>query len=98
MIESGGITWSFGNEFYPLRGAIEAIREATELVGIGKLMRGSDYLRTIAVITYKMSYDFMVESPELPEAEETLSLGGNVRKFYGSAELPELLYIKNMSE
>ena len=63
-----------------------------------KLMWGSDYPRTITAITYKMSYDFVVKSPELSEAEKTLFLGGNARKFYGFAELPELPYIKNMSE
>ena len=98
MIESGGITWLFNDEFYPFKGAIKAIREAAELVGMEKLMWGSDYPRTITAITYKMSYDFVVKSPELSEAEKTLFLGGNARKFYGFAELPELPYIKNMSE
>lgn len=97
-IESGGITWLFNDEFYPFKGAIKAIREAAELVGMEKLMWGSDYPRTITAITYKMSYDFVVKSPELSEAEKTLFLGGNARKFYGFAELPELPYIKNMSE
>ena len=86
------------DEFYPFKGAIKAIREAAELVGMEKLMWGSDYPRTITAITYKMSYDFVVKSPELSEAEKTLFLGGNARKFYGFAELPELPYIKNMSE
>jgi amidohydrolase family protein len=45
-----------------------------------------------------MSYDFVVKSLELSEVEKTLFLGGNARKFYGFAELPELPYIKNMSE
>ena len=98
MIESGGITWLFNDEFYPFKGAIKAIREAAELVGMEKLMWGSDYPRTITAITYKMSYDFVVKSPELSEVEKTLFLGGNARKFYGFAELPELPYIKNMSE
>ena len=43
MIESGGITWLFNDEFYPFKGAIKAIREAAELVGMEKLMWGSDY-------------------------------------------------------
>ena len=55
-------------------------------------------VRTITAITYKMSYDFVVKSLELSEVEKTLFLGGNARKFYGFAELPELPYIKNMSE
>ena len=77
-IESGGITWLFNDEFYPFKGAIKAIREAAELVGMEKLMWGSDYPRTITAITYKMSYDFVVKSPELSEAEKTLFLGGRV--------------------
>lgn len=99
MIESGGITWLFNDEFYPFRGAVKAIREAAELVGIEKLMWGSDYPRTITAITYKMSYDFIVKSPELSEEEKALFLGENARRFYHFGEqLPTLPYIKNMSE
>lgn len=97
-IESGGITWLFNDEFYPFKGAVRAIREAAELVGFEKLMWGSDYPRTITAITYKMSYDFVVKSPELSEGEKTLFLGENAREFYGFAGLPTLPYIKNMSE
>ncbi|WP_294628602.1 amidohydrolase [uncultured Bacteroides sp.] len=98
MIESGGITWLFNDEFYPFKGAVRAIREAAELVGIEKLMWGSDYPRTITAITYKMSYDFVVKSPELSEREKALFLGENARNFYGFADLPVLPYIRNMSE
>ena len=51
MIESGGITWLFNDEFYPFKGAIKAIREAADLVGYEKLMWGSDYPRTITATT-----------------------------------------------
>jgi Predicted metal-dependent hydrolase of the TIM-barrel fold len=44
MIESGGITWLFNSEFYPFHGAVKAIKEAADLVGMDKLMWGSDYL------------------------------------------------------
>lgn len=98
MIESGGITWLFNDEFYPFKGAVKAIREAAELVGMEKLMWGSDYPRTITAITYKMSYDFVLKSPDLSEEEKKLFLGENARKFYGFAGLPVLPYIKNMSE
>lgn len=97
-IESGGITWLFNDEFYPFRGAVRAIREAADLVGMDKLMWGSDYPRTITAITYRMSYDFVSKSAELTEDEKALFLGGNARSFYGFGELPELPYIKNMSE
>ena len=98
MIESGGITWLFNDEFYPFKGAVKAIRKAAELVGMKKLMWGSDYPRTITAITYKMSYDFIVKSPDLQEDEKRLFLGENARTFYGFTDLPVLPYIKNMSE
>ena len=97
-IESGGITWLFNDEFYPFKGAVRAIREAAELVGFEKLMWGSDYQRTITAITYRMSYDFVSKSDELTEREKALFLGENARSFYGFHNLPELPYIKNMSE
>lgn len=97
-IESGGITWLFNDEFYPFKGAVRAIREAAELVGFEKLMWGSDYPRTITAITYRMSHDFVSKSDELTEEEEALFLGENARSFYGFHNLPELPYIKNMSE
>ena len=98
MIESGGITWLYNSEFYPFPSAIRAIREAAALVGMEKLMWGSDYPRTITAITYKMSYDFVVKSQELTDEEKRLFLGENAKKFYGFGELPHLPYIKNMSE
>jgi len=97
-IESGGITWLFNEEFYPFKGAVRAIREAAELVGMEKLMWGSDYPRTITAITYRMSYDFITKSPELTDREKRLFLGENTREFYGFSNLKVLPYIKNMSE
>ena len=97
-IDSGWITWLFNDEFYPFKGAVRAIREAAELVGFEKLMWGSDYPRTITAITYRMSYDFVSKSDELTEREKALFLGENARSFYGFHNLPELPYIKNMSE
>lgn len=98
MIESGGITWLFNDEFYPFSGALRAIKEAASLVGIEKLMWGSDYPRTITAITYRMSYDFIIKSGFLTEKEKILFLGENARKFYRFENLTELPYIKNMSE
>lgn len=98
MIESGGITWLFNEEFYPFKGAVKAIRKATDLVGMEKLMWGSDYPRTIAAITYKMSYDFVLKTNEFSETEKALFLGSNAEKFYGFTNLVKLPYIKNMSE
>lgn len=97
-IESGGITWLFNDEFYPFRGAVVAIKEAASLVGMEKLMWGSDYPRTIAAITYRMSYDFILKSDLMTDEEKMLFLGENARKFYRFGNLVELPYIKNMSE
>lgn len=98
FIESGGITWLFNDEFYPFRGAIEAIRQAAGMVGMKKLMWGSDYPRTITAITYRMSYDFVLKSQELTDEEKAMFLGKNAEQFYGFKNLVELPYIKNMSE
>lgn len=97
-LESGGITWLFNDEFYPFRGAVKAIRQAADWVGMDKLMWGSDYPRTITAITYRMSYDFIIKSAELTDEEKRLFLGENAHSFYGFGKLPELPYIKNMSE
>ena len=98
FIESGGITWLYNSEFYPFPSAVKAIREAADLVGIGKLMWGSDYPRTICAITYRMSYDFVLKTNELTDSKKSAFLGGNAVKFYGFKNLPQLPYIKNMSE
>lgn len=98
FVESGGITWLYNSEFYPFDGAVRAIREAADLVGMDKLMWGSDYPRTITAITYRMSYDFVLKSKEMTEEEKNLFLGGNAARFYGLSDLIELPYIKNMSE
>lgn len=97
-IESGGITWLYNSEFYPYPSAIRSIKEAADMVGMDRLMWGSDYPRTITAITYKMSYDFVSKSQELTDQEKALFLGENARKFYGFKDLVELPYIKNMSE
>ena len=97
-VESGGITWLYNSEFYPYPSAIRSIREAADWVGMDRLMWGSDYPRTITAITYKMSYDFICKSTELSEEEKSMFLGENACKFYGFKNLPDLPYIKNMSE
>ena len=97
-IESGGITWLFNDEFYPFHGAVRAIRRAADLVGMEKLMWGSDYPRTITAITYRMSYDFVQKTTELTDEEKAMFLGRNAERFYGFKELVELPYVKNMSE
>ena len=61
-------------------------------------MWGSDYPRTITAITYRMSYDFITKSAELTTPQKVAFLGENAKRFYGFTNLPELPYIKNMSE
>ena len=98
MVESGGITWLYNDEFYPFPSAVRAIREAADLVGIDKLMWGSDYPRTITAITYRMSYDFLQRSTLLTPDEQEAFLGLNAQRFYAFDNLPHLPYFKNMSE
>ena len=45
-----------------------------------------------------MSYDFVEKSAELTDENKRLFLGENAQRFYGFENLPELPYIKNMSE
>ncbi len=97
-VECGGITWLYNSEFYPYPSAIRKICEAADWVGTDKLMWGSDYPRTITAITYKMSYDFILKSHDLTDSFKKQFLGENAREFYGFKDLPELPYIKNMSE
>ena len=98
MVESGGITWLYNSEYYPFPSAVRSIRQAADWVGMDRLMWGSDYPRTITAITYRMSYDFICKSTELTDDEKRLVLGANAERFYGFHDLPELPYIKNMSE
>ncbi len=97
-VEAGGITWLYNSEFYPYPSAVRSIRQAADLVGMDKLMWGSDYPRTICAITYKMSYDFVLKSNELSQEEKEAFLGLNAKRFYGFGEVPQPPYIKNMSE
>ncbi len=98
FLECGGITWLYNTEFYPYPSAVRALQEAANLVGWEKLMWGSDYPRTITAITYRMSYDFITKSKEIPQEAKHLLLGQNAKQFYGFGPLPELPYVKNMSE
>ena len=98
MIESGGITWLYNAEFYPFPSAVRSIRQAADWVGIDRLMWGSDYPRTITAITYRMSYDFLFRSNLLTPEEQAAFLGQNAQRFYDFKNLPDLPYIKNMSE
>ena len=45
-----------------------------------------------------MSYDFILKSREIGDADKAAFLGGNAKKFYCFDKLVELPYIKNMSE
>ncbi len=96
FIESGGITWLFNEQFYPYPDAVRAIREAADICGMDKLMWGSDYPRTMVEITYKMSYDFIMKSHELTDAEKSAFLGRNAAGFYGFDRIHPCEPIPNM--
>ena len=98
FIESGGITWLFNSEFYPYPSAVRAILEARDLCGMDKLMWGSDYPRTMTVITYRMSWDFVDKSPLLTPEEKRLFLHCNAEAFYRFSGLPEMPYVHHMAE
>lgn len=98
MLEAGGITWLFHKEFYPYNGAVQAIKRAASLVGMEKLMWGSDYPRTMTAITYKMSFDFILKSKEFTEEEKKFFLGENAIRFYGFTNIEEMKTIRNMVE
>lgn len=80
-IESGGITWLFNSEFYPYKSAVKAVLSAAAICGFEKLMRGSDYPRTMTEITYKMSYDFVLKSNDLTDNEKEMFLYKNANHF-----------------
>ena len=95
-IESGGLTWLFNKEFYPFKGAIEAVRTAADICGMDKLMWGSDYPRTMTEITYSMATRFIEETDRLTEGEKKAFLGENAKKFYGFDFTEPLPVIENM--
>lgn len=97
-IESGGITWLFNSEFYPYPSAARAIAEARDLVGIDKLMWGSDYPRTMTAITYRMSWDFLERTDLLTPEEKRAFLGENARSFYRFGEMEDIAPIRHMAE
>lgn len=97
-VESGGITWLFNEEFYPYPSAVRAIKEAAEICGFNKLMWGSDYPRTMVEITYKMSFDFILNSKALADNEKEKFLYENAKAFYGFDDFEKLPKIKNMLE
>lgn len=96
--DMGGITWLFNDEYYPYPSAVRAIRESADMVGMDKLLWGSDYPRTITAITYRQSYDWLLKTTELTDADKRLLLGENAQRVYGFDRLPKLPYVPNMSE
>lgn len=85
-IEGGGLVWLYRHEGFPFPGAIAAIREAIESVGVEKIMWGSDWPRTMVDFTYRQSLDFVRTSDRLSDSEKELILGKNAARLY---RLPE---------
>ena len=98
FVESGGITWLFNDEYYPYPSAVRAILTARDLCGMEKLMWGSDYPRTMTAITYRMSWDFIENSPLLTDREKQLFFHENAKGFYRFGALPDLPLIHHMAE
>jgi L-galactono-1,5-lactonase len=84
-METGGIIWLFRNEGYPFPGAVQAIRQAADQVGIEKLMWGSDWPRTMVDFTYRQSLDFVRRSEAFQPDEKRKLLGENAARLYGIA-------------
>ena len=82
-IEMGGIVWLYRDEGYPFGSAIKAVRRAIEMVGIDKIMWGSDWPRTMVDFTYRQSLDFLRWSEAFTSDENDLMLGGNAMRLYG---------------
>jgi hypothetical protein len=86
-VECGGVVWLFRHEGWPFPGARAAIREAADLVGIEKLMWGSDWPRAMVDFTYRQALGFAAaEEGFLPAPQRRLFLGGNAARLY---RLPE---------
>lgn len=98
IIESGGITWLFNDEYYPYPSAVRAILEARDICGMDKLLWGSDYPRTMSAITYRMSWDFLQRSPGLTPEEMQAFLYDNAQAFFRFGDLPDMPVIHHMAE
>ncbi len=76
----------YPQEGYPFPGAIDGIHRAMKEAGIEKLMRGSDWPRTMIDFTYRQSIDFIRTDERLTNREKQLMLGENAARLYN---LPE---------
>lgn len=83
MVESGGIVWLYREQGTEFPDAIDAILRARDVIGIEKLMWGSDWPRTMCDFTYAQSLNFVRDSTALTEEEKNAFLGGNAARFYG---------------
>lgn len=82
-LETGGIVWLYRDEGWPFARAQGAIAHARDLLGVEKLMWGSDWPRTMCDFSYAETLGFLAESPLFTEREKALMLGGNAAAFYG---------------
>lgn len=82
-LETGGIVWLYRHEGFPFPGALRAIRQAMEEVGVEKLMWGSDWPRTMIDFTYRQSLEFIRADGTLSDSDKQLILGGNAQRLYG---------------
>jgi predicted TIM-barrel fold metal-dependent hydrolase len=85
-LDTGGIIWLYRHEGYPFPGAVKAIRQAINEIGVEKVMWGSDWPRTMIDFTYRQSIDFLRDCPDISAEEKSQLLGGNAARLY---QLPD---------
>lgn len=81
-IETGGIVWLYRDEGWPFARAQGAIAHARDLLGVDKILWGSDWPRTMCDFSYAETLGFLATSPLFSARERELMLGGNAAAFY----------------
>ncbi|MBN1437167.1 MAG: amidohydrolase [Sedimentisphaerales bacterium] len=83
-VESGGIIWLFRDDGIDFKKAQACVKQAANLVGVDKLMWGSDYPRTMVDFTYRQSVRWVIEGCEFfSDADKEAFLGGNAARVFG---------------
>lgn len=83
-IETGGIIWLFRADGTPFEKAQQCIKQASDLIGVEKMMWGSDYPRTMVDFTYCQSMEFITKGCRFfNDNQKEAFLGGNAAKLYG---------------
>ena len=87
FLDASGLTALFAAEGYPFPGAQQAVKEALDIVGPGKIMWGSDYPRCIVDVSYKEILDlFRRECDFLTDQERAGILGQTAARVYAPGD------------